>query len=74
MDILSGKFKKSVALVDKPSTYATATTTTDETAACPNGAEIRVGIKNRIYASALGLWDHDLDETILFEKQLACVT
>lgn len=74
LDVLNGKFKKTVALVDKPSVYASASVTTDQSANCQNGVEIRAGVKNRIYASVLELYDYDIRTDVIFEKGLGCVT
>ncbi|KAJ4158394.1 uncharacterized protein LMH87_008921 [Akanthomyces muscarius] len=74
IDVLNGKFKKTVGLVNKPSVYASASVTNDPDAKCNNGVELRAGVKNRIYVQALELWDYDIRTDILYEKGIACVT
>lgn len=74
LDVLNGKFKKTVGLVNKPSVYASATHSIDEGHKCDKGIELRAGVKNRVYVAALGLWDYDLRTDILYEKGIGCVT
>lgn len=74
LDILNGKFKKTVGFINKPSVYASATYSHDEGHKCNDGVELRAGIKNRIYIAALDKWDYDIRTDILYEKGIACVT
>ncbi|KAI1817053.1 hypothetical protein GGS20DRAFT_535201 [Poronia punctata] len=75
LDVLNGKFKKSVGLINKPSIYGTAAVSIggQDPNAC-QGVEISIGAKNRIYVNALDLWDYDIRTDIIFHKALGCVT
>lgn len=57
LDILGGTWKKSVGVYTAPSIYFTAGVSSGEGHACNNGVELRAGAKNRIYSSALGIWN-----------------
>lgn len=43
LDILNGKFKKTVGLINKPSVYASAIYSSGEGHKCDNGVELRAG-------------------------------
>lgn len=75
IDVLNGKFKKTIGVVNTPSVYVQAKASFGETSdTCPNGVEVRAGAKNRIHAAALDVWDYDLLDTTLYEGSLGCVT
>ncbi|KAH8892220.1 hypothetical protein GQ53DRAFT_864074 [Thozetella sp. PMI_491] len=74
VNVLNGKFKKTVGLVNKPSIYTSAVATNKADSACQNGVELLLGVKNIIYFTALDLWNYDLRTDILYEKSIACVT
>lgn len=74
IDVLNGKFKKTVGLVDKPSIYASATHSIDEGHKCDRGIELRAGVKNRLYVAAFDMWDYDIRNDTLYEKGIGCVT
>ncbi|KJK66709.1 hypothetical protein P875_00127970 [Aspergillus parasiticus SU-1] len=62
LDILGGTWKKSVGVYTAPSIYFTAGVSSGEGHACNNGVELRAGAKNRIYSSALGIWEYEFKE------------
>lgn len=76
IDVLNGKFKKTVGLIDTPSIYmqAIANRADDGSVPCNDGVELRVGVKNRIHVAALSLWDYDLRDDVIYEASLGCVT
>ncbi|KAJ5895520.1 hypothetical protein N7495_007211 [Penicillium taxi] len=76
LDILGGTWKKSVGVYTAPSVYFTAGISSGEGNACDNGIEMRVGAKNRVYTSALGLWEYEFKElgVTFFETGLGCLS
>ena len=74
IDILKGKFKESIALVDRPILFGSATVTSDKTSPCYDGIELRAGLKNRIYATTYHGWDYDFVSKIVYEDGIGCVT
>ncbi|KAL7911957.1 hypothetical protein GGI35DRAFT_492031 [Trichoderma velutinum] len=74
LNILNGKFKKTVSLINKPSIYASATVPGIDGRKCKGGLEVRAGIQNQIIISAFDLWDHVMSSTTVYEKGLVCVT
>jgi hypothetical protein len=74
IDVLAGKWKKTVAIVDTPSVYLKGTFSTGQGSSCNNGIELRLGVKNRIHAAAIDLWDYELRDDILYEKGLTCLS
>jgi len=70
---LNGKFKKTVGLTNKPSVYGMATLNLNLPPVC-RGVTLSVGVKNRIYISAIGLWDYDIRTDVLYQRALGCVT
>ncbi|RMZ44711.1 sensor histidine kinase/response regulator [Aspergillus flavus] len=75
LDILGGTWKKSVGVYTAPSIYFTAGVSSGEGHACNNGVKLRAGAKNRIYSSALGIWNEfkELDITF-YETGLGCLS
>ncbi|KAJ5898999.1 hypothetical protein N7495_003743 [Penicillium taxi] len=76
LDILGGTWKKSVGVYTAPSIYFTAGLSSGEGHACNNGVELRVGAKNRIYTSALGIWEYEFKELgfTFYETGLGCLS
>lgn len=76
IDVLNGKFKTTVGLVNTPSLYlqAIANRRDDGAVPCNDGVELRVGVKNRIHVAALDIWDYDLRDDVLYETAIGCVT
>lgn len=73
LDILNGKWKKSVGLVEKPSD-ASATVAKNVDKACSNGVEIRVGVKNQLYLSVLDYYEVPIRNDIIYERGLVCIS
>ncbi|MCJ1430981.1 hypothetical protein MMC27_000331 [Xylographa pallens] len=76
LDVLNGLFKKSVALVDTPSCFITASVATDSSC---NGIDFEFGIQNRIYLDFPSLpgvskLDYNLRVDKIYSKNLGCVT
>ncbi|KAJ5772496.1 hypothetical protein N7520_003025 [Penicillium odoratum] len=76
LDILGGTWKKSVGVYTAPSIYFTAGLSSGEGHACNNGVELRVGAKNRVYTSALGIWEYEFKElgVTFYETGLGCIS
>jgi hypothetical protein len=74
IDVLNGKFKKTVGLIDTPSIYVQAIASHDPSTPCNDGVQVRLGAKNRIHVAALDLWDYDIRDDIIYEAGLGCVT
>lgn len=76
LDILGGTWKKSVGVYTAPSIYFTAGVSSGEGHACDNGVELRVGAKNRIYTSALGIWEYEFKKLgiTFYETGLGCLS
>lgn len=75
LDVLNGKFKKAVSLVNKPSIYVKAIAPTDPGKACQDGIQLRAGVRNQLYFSPRkGEKGDEISNDILFEKGIACVT
>lgn len=72
VDVLSGKWKKTVGLVDQPSFLVNAKAGEDESC---KGITLGLAVQNYIYISLelLGLYDHAIDTQTLWEKPLGCV-
>lgn len=73
LDILNGKWKKSVGLVDKPGVYASASASNIEGRAC-DGVEIRLGVRNQIYLSVFDIYEYPIRTDTLYEGGLGCIT
>ncbi|MCJ1472677.1 hypothetical protein MMC13_001326 [Lambiella insularis] len=76
LDILNGAFKKSVALVDTPSTFLTASVSSDSPC---NGISFEVGINNRLYLDfpkipGLPKLDYNFRNDKIYSADLGCVT
>ncbi|KAH8886458.1 hypothetical protein GQ53DRAFT_844965 [Thozetella sp. PMI_491] len=74
VNILNGKFKRTIGLVNNPAVYLKAKVANEEQARCKKGIEFLVGVKNRIYVEAFGSWDYPIRDDELYEKSLGCVT
>ncbi|KAH8896775.1 hypothetical protein GQ53DRAFT_760879 [Thozetella sp. PMI_491] len=74
LDVLNGKFKQTVALINKPSVYGIAKFSNEIGAACKNGLELRLGAQNKVWANAFKKWDFDIKTFNLYEKGIGCVT
>ena len=74
IDVLNGKFKKTVGIIDTPSIYLQAIASHDPSTPCHDGVELRLGAKNRIHIAALELWDYDIRDDIIYEAGIGCVT
>ncbi|KAJ5893492.1 hypothetical protein N7495_005183 [Penicillium taxi] len=76
LDILGGTWKKSVGVYTAPSVYFTAGLSSGEGHACDKGVELRVGAKNRVYTSALGLWEYEFKKLgkTFYETGLGCLS
>ncbi|KAJ5273954.1 hypothetical protein N7478_009079 [Penicillium angulare] len=78
IDVLQGKFKKTVSFTNAPSIYAEATyaLSNDETkkGSCNNGVQLKAGVRHRLYVNAVDLWEFDIANFKLYEKDLGCVT
>lgn len=74
VDVLNGKFKKTVGLVDTPAIYIAAEVSTLDESTCKNGLALRAGIKNKIHIAALDLWDYEIRDDVIFEQDIACLT
>lgn len=73
LDLLNGKFKKSVGLVEKPLVYVDAKASKNQGAEC-KGVEISIGAKNQFYLSALDYYKYTIAENIIYEQSLGCIT
>ena len=73
LDVLNGKWKATVGAVEKPIIYASATVTNDKSAPCQDGVQLRAGVKNRLYFSALEKWDYDVRTDIIYERGIGCL-
>ena len=73
LDLLNGKFKKSIGLVEKPLVYVSASAATGNKRAC-KGVEIRIGAKNQIYLSVLDYYKYPITDHTIYEKGLGCIT
>lgn len=60
LNVLNGAFKKTVGLIDAPSVYVIAQYSHNPKKKCDRGAELRFGVKNRIYLTAFGLYDENI--------------
>ncbi|CAI7569729.1 unnamed protein product [Penicillium glandicola] len=76
LNILSGTWKKSIGVFTAPSLYFTAGLSSGEDKKCNNGVELRVGAKNRVYSSTLGLWEYEFQSlsTTFYETGLGCIS
>ncbi|KAH8896306.1 hypothetical protein GQ53DRAFT_819421 [Thozetella sp. PMI_491] len=74
LDVLNGKFKQTVGLVNKPSVYVKAKVADKENTKCKGGVELLVGANNRIYVEAFQSWDYQIRVDELYEKSLGCIT
>ncbi|KAJ5278653.1 hypothetical protein N7478_004025 [Penicillium angulare] len=79
LDVLEGKFKKTVGLVNTPSVYVKATASLDTKGessgkSCPNGVSLSVGARNRVHVAGFDIWEEELLSIPLFEKSVGCVT
>lgn len=69
-------WKKSVGVYSAPSIYFTAGFSTGEGKKCNNGIELRAGAKNRLYTSALGIWEYEFKELgiTFYETGIGCIS
>ncbi|KAJ5736645.1 uncharacterized protein N7483_001770 [Penicillium malachiteum] len=76
LDILGGTWKKAIGIYTAPSVYLTAGVSKNEGHACDSGIELRFGAKNRIYSSALGIWEYEFKRLgiTFFETGLGCLS
>lgn len=72
LDVLSGKFKKTVGIVNTPSLYVNGKAASGGGAAC-EGISLTVGAKNKIHIGAFGLVEYTLHELQVYESQLLCI-
>lgn len=72
INVLNGKFKKTIGLVEKPVVYVSATASNQDDTPC-DGVELRVGVKNEIYISVFDKYEKPLLETTIYEQGLGCV-
>ncbi|KAJ5995665.1 hypothetical protein N7481_002642 [Penicillium waksmanii] len=86
LTVLDGKFKKTVGLVNTPSVYVKATASlelqareesmdlqTREESTCKNGVQLKVGAKNRIHVAGFDVFEYEIANIPIFEKDLGCV-
>lgn len=88
LDILNGKRRITVGLVNTPSVYIAASTSGsvgqsadakdvdvsgNADSGC-KGIDISTGVKNRIHAEALERWEYEIRDDKIFEKSLGCIT
>jgi hypothetical protein len=77
LTVLDGKFKETVGLVNTPSVYIKATANLELQArgedTCKNGVQLKVGAKNRIHVAGFEVFEYELVNIPLFEKDLGCV-
>ncbi|KAJ6081027.1 hypothetical protein N7499_005901 [Penicillium canescens] len=77
LTVLDGKFKETVGLVNTPSVYVKAVANLDLQArsesTCKNGVQLKVGAKNRIHVAGFDVFEYELVNIPLFEKDLGCV-
>ncbi|OQD84941.1 hypothetical protein PENANT_c011G02128 [Penicillium antarcticum] len=77
LTVLEGKFKETVGLVNTPSVYVKATANLELQArgesTCKNGVQLKVGAKNRIHVAGFNIFEYELVNIPLFEKDLGCV-
>ncbi|KAJ5752252.1 hypothetical protein N7520_009169 [Penicillium odoratum] len=79
LDVLEGKFKKTVGLVNTSSVYVKAAALFDtkgksRTKSRPNGVSLSVGTRNRVHVAGFDIWEEQLLSIPLIEKSLGCVT
>ncbi|KAJ5259215.1 hypothetical protein N7478_012196 [Penicillium angulare] len=76
LDVLGGTWKKSIGVYTAPSLFFTAGLSSGEGHKCDNGVEFRVGAKNRVYSSALGIWEYEFKDlgTTFYETGLGCIS
>ncbi|KAK2759078.1 hypothetical protein FQN54_003177 [Arachnomyces sp. PD_36] len=70
VDVLSGTFKRTAAFINTPSAYVTAGVSTGSRC---DGAELRAGLKNRLYSAAFSKWEYEFKTWKLYEKGLGCI-
>lgn len=88
LDILNGKHRLTVGLINTPSVYISASTSgsiglsadakdldvsINADSGC-KGIDISTGVKNRIHAEALERWEYEFRDDKIFEKSLGCIT
>ncbi|KAJ5917595.1 hypothetical protein N7466_011149 [Penicillium verhagenii] len=76
IDVLTGTWKKAIGVYTAPSLYLTAGYSYGEKHACDNGIELRAGAKNRIYSSALGIWEYEFKNLgfTFYETGFGCIS
>lgn len=76
LDVLSGTWKKAIGVYTAPSLYLTAGYSYGEKHACDKGIELRAGAKNRIYSSALGIWEYEFKSLgfTFYETGIGCIS
>ncbi|THC93340.1 hypothetical protein EYZ11_007196 [Aspergillus tanneri] len=75
VDVLMGTWKKTIGVFDAPSVYLTAGHSKGEGHAC-DGVEFRAGAKERVYSSALGIWEYEFKELgrTFYETGIGCLS
>ncbi|KAJ5108768.1 hypothetical protein N7456_005443 [Penicillium angulare] len=78
IDVLGGKLKRTLSLTNAPSIYAEATYSISNDEAkksyCNNGVQLKAGVRHRLYVNTVDMWEFDLANFKLYEKDLGCVT
>jgi hypothetical protein len=74
IDVLNGKFKKTVGLVNTPSVYLAAQYSKGQLHQCDGGVELRFGAKNKLYLTAFGTLEYPLLDKKIYETGLTCIT
>ncbi|THC93614.1 hypothetical protein EYZ11_006898 [Aspergillus tanneri] len=69
VDLLNGKWKKTVGIIDQPSFQVRAKTSV---AGC-DGIDMSLAVQNYLYLTALGLYDYAIDTRDLWSAPLGCI-
>ncbi|KAK2765124.1 hypothetical protein FQN54_008823 [Arachnomyces sp. PD_36] len=72
LDVLNGKFKKTIGVVNTPSIYVTEKIAGGEGADC-QGLSLTVGAKNKIHIGAFDLFEFTLIDFPIWKSELFCI-
>ncbi|KAJ5924822.1 hypothetical protein N7466_009009 [Penicillium verhagenii] len=75
LDVLTGKFKKTLGFIEKPAVYVSASAgISNGPSACADGVQLRVGADNTVTAQVFDIWERDLFNTPLYDHGIGCVS
>ncbi|KAH8887403.1 hypothetical protein GQ53DRAFT_809091 [Thozetella sp. PMI_491] len=73
VDILNGRAKLTVGLVNQPGIFAKATKTGLAHEKCPNAVQLNLGVSNQIFVSIFGATAHEIRDDTIYEQEIACI-